>query len=379
MASIAQREAPGASLASSPLGAIELGGGGKLWIALVAGLLMLVADCWHVRHEMLRGLNDFPTFYAGARLTGTALYNEKANYELQRRNIGTFIPDVYFTRPAFYALFLRPLGWFSYLDAYWLWQGINLAALAAFLWLFYARFPAIVAVAALSGPVYSMIANGQDVALMLLFLGLCVWCLERRMPLNAGLVLSMCAIKPHLVFVVPLVLVVRREWRAVAGLALGGSVLMGLSFVMGGVRWVPEYIALLSHPGLHQHGSFGLRTAVEAVGLKGAVWAFATALICAMAGLWTARRSESTTVALAYAIPFSLLGAFHVYMHDLALLLVTCGVAAIHRKKLAGLTSAATIAGPLGFLTPPWSLVPLSTAAATAAWSSRHERSANNP
>ncbi|HYL39603.1 MAG TPA: glycosyltransferase family 87 protein [Bryobacteraceae bacterium] len=338
-------------------------------IAWAVGIVLFVAYAWRVRDRVLYGTNDFPTFYAGAKLAGTAaLYDEAANYALQGQSFGAVVRDVYFTRPAFYALLLKPLGWLPYLGAYWVWQAVNVLALIWFLALFSARFRALVAIAALSGPLYSMLVNGQDVALILLFLGSSLLCLRNGRPFAAGLLLSLCAIKPHLVFALPLVLVVRREWRALAGLALGGAVLTAMSFAAGGVHWLSDYAALLSHPGLHQHGSYGLRTAVEGLGLSGLKWALATAGVCAMPALWIAWRSEATDLALAYAIPFSLLGGFHVYMHDLALLLVTCAIAAAYQKRVIQIASAASVGGPLGFLTPPWSLLPLAAVAGTAFW-----------
>lgn len=57
----------------------------------------------------------------------------------------------------------------------------------------------------------------------------------------AGLLLSLLIIKPQLAWLIPLALLAGREWRALIGLAIGGSTLLAVTTLCFGIAIWPEY------------------------------------------------------------------------------------------------------------------------------------------
>lgn len=214
-------------------------GAGCIWLALLA---------WGQRERFLAGVNDFAQLYAGATLVGTPeLYSPEANKRVHREAIGVELSSVYYSRPPFYAFLLKPLAALPYRAAYWVFQSVSFLCLAWFLWAF-ARSPVEVALfACLYPPLIFVLLNCQDAGIALALAGAGYLLLERDRPFAAGLVWSMCAIKPHLFVFLPVVLIVHRKWRALAG----GCLLVALSFAAQGRNWISEYLALLRSPEIH--------------------------------------------------------------------------------------------------------------------------------
>src|SRR5260370_1248805 len=63
----------------------------------------------------------------------------------------------------------------------------------------------------------------------------------RKLDFWAGMALCLCAIKPHLFILMPLVVIPQRRWRILAGAAVGGTILLALSFLVGGPNWFGKY------------------------------------------------------------------------------------------------------------------------------------------
>ena len=57
----------------------------------------------------------------------------------------------------------------------------------------------------------------------------------------AGLVFSLLAIKIHWFLLLPIPLVMRRQWRVIGGLAAGGAILLCMSFAVAGPDWIPRW------------------------------------------------------------------------------------------------------------------------------------------
>ena len=100
----------------------------------VIGLLFLALLGYTQRDRFLAGQNDFVQLYAGSELSGTPrLFEPEASKEVHKRVLGVWLESVYYSRPPFYALFLRPLGMLPYKAAYWTFQSLNILAFLAFL------------------------------------------------------------------------------------------------------------------------------------------------------------------------------------------------------------------------------------------------------
>ncbi len=204
---------------------------------------------WVVRDLVFTGANDFLSFYAGARLVGTPdLYNHDRVKQIQSTEIGIPSDTLPFIRPPYYAALLWPLGKLPYMTAYAVWQLLNLAAVAGFVWLFPGgpRRKTLV-FTWWSVPVFWSFANAQDLPLVLLWIAVTLRLHQKGHPVAAGAVLSVCATKAHLFLLLPLLIANRECRRLLAGLALGGAVLMLVSVAVAGPRWMIEFFNINLH------------------------------------------------------------------------------------------------------------------------------------
>jgi len=301
------------------------------------------------------GRNDFLELYAGGQLAGSAdLYNQASVRAAELRAIGEY--GLPFPRLPYYALLLKPLTWMPYHRAYAVWIVMMVAALAAFgmLWP-HARPAGKWMLCCWSLPAWVSVFNGQDVALLLLWVALAVWLSRRGKEAAAGAVLALCASKYHLVVLVPLVILAQRRWRMAAGAAGTGAALLAVSFLVAGASWPREYWAALEGPGIQQAVSrmpnlYGLLRFLP----FGLAWqALATALVAGALFL-AARRTSGFEGPLALALVGGLLVNPHTYLADCALLLpaltMTAGGADGSRRRISGIALATPI---------PWFLLEL--------------------
>lgn len=240
------------------------------------GLACLVLLGWPQRQRALRGDNDFVSFYAGAKLSGTGdLYSRTANLAVIRSVLGFEMEGTTYIRPPFYARMLKPLAALPYRTA---WALFFLANLASVLW-FVARFspecPSLPFFASLSIPLLTPLMNGQDTPFLLAILGAAILLLRRNHDFAAGLVLSLCALKFHLFLFLALAFVVKKRWRAIQGGACGLSVLALLS--VGQIRpwinalrdpWIspdPQNLPNLHGLILTLHGAFWMELLIAAI------------------------------------------------------------------------------------------------------------------
>jgi alpha-1,2-mannosyltransferase len=106
----------------------------------------------------------------------------------------------------------------------------------------------LVVVAVFSLEAGTGILLGQSDGLMLLAATLALEALARRRPVIAGLLLAPLLLKPQLVWLVPPVLVVAREWRMLAALAGGAVVVLLGSIAVAGPGHLLDAIGLVTAP-----------------------------------------------------------------------------------------------------------------------------------
>ncbi len=308
-------------------------GSRSFFAGIVAGLLLLAAFAIPLRERALAGQNDFVGLYVGARLVNTPdLYSATAARRIQFEITEgkAHFPALSFIRLPFYAVLLSPLGRLPYPTAYAIFQAVNLAAIAALLFLAYRMYPDVLVLAAFSIPLLIAFANGQDVAIVAaLAIGAYLLAAGGR-DFAAGLLLSLGAIKIHLFVLVPVALILHRRWRFLAGGVCGGAALTGLCFLGGGLDWPGRMFVMLSDPEVHP-GAEGMTT------FRNLVWWIAgredTALELAMiatgvaAFCYMAWRIRDFRAVYALALAGGLLVSHHAYHHDLAILLAVVPLA----------------------------------------------------
>ena len=197
-----------------------------------------------------RGITDFIDLYAGAKLTFTGdQYNVARVLATEAHFTGYSSPTRLFMRLPVFGLLLWPLAQVPYLSASAIWESLCALAIASFPWIWPGRKRIwTITACCWSLPVWMTLAEGQDVAFLLLWLALAILALRKQRPILSGLLLSLCAAKFHLFLLLPIWLVLNRLWRVGAGVAIGGALLITASFLAGGVAWPQHYFDLLREP-----------------------------------------------------------------------------------------------------------------------------------
>ncbi|HZU26037.1 MAG TPA: glycosyltransferase family 87 protein [Bryobacteraceae bacterium] len=324
------------------------------WLPIAAGVVFLLSLAWLERGRALTGQNDFAQLYAAARLAGTPdLYSRAANLAAIQAIHGFTMESVVYTRPPFYAALLKPLASLPYLSAYAL---FSLATLSALIW-FFVRFgrecPSLPFFAAMSIPAAAALCDGQDTPFLLAIVGATVLLMRRSRLFAAGLVLSLCAIKFHLFLFVPLALLLKRQWRVLAGGILGTALLSLLGVVVNGPDSLRRYVQVLRDPWINPSAA----TMPNLHGLVAVLHGdmrleLALAGLVLLAFLWLAQRTGDLELLLAASVVCGLLVSFHSGIAD-DVLLFAVFVAVIGRSVNVPLRAAAAL-----ILTPvPYFLV----------------------
>ena len=292
-----------------------------LLAAVLTGIVFLCIPYATSVDLILHGRNDFAALYASARLVSTPyLYDAAVSLRVREEFAGERSPARQFIRLPYWAAFLWPFGRMNYLAGYWTFQAFSLAALIASILLWPGpRIPMLLA-CCWSLPVSSVLAQGQDVFFLVLWITLALRWADRR-PFAAGMVLALCASKFHLFLPLPLLLVARREGRIAAGLGSGGALLALVSFGVAGAGWPARFLKTIASPSVSpaQDSMPNLHNLLA--GLPGrTLWELSLALACA-AMVWVVARRSSWQVGLASALIAGLLTSVHAYLADCTLLI----------------------------------------------------------
>ena len=209
---------------------------------------------------------DLSSHLTGGRLIldGKAqqLYDVKTQWAVQQRMLGGGHPEFLdlFISPPFVALVYLPLSALPYEQAAALWTALTVLLLIVdlrLIWplvpnLHHHGFSFVLIVALSSWPVIELIADGQDSALMWLFLVGGLRLLLAGRDTLAGGVLGLGAAKPQLFLLIPVFLVLQRRWRALAAWLAVAIVLGMLSAALVTTDGIRPYVELLTSKQLHQ-------------------------------------------------------------------------------------------------------------------------------
>jgi hypothetical protein len=325
---------------------------GMLVLYFVAMIALHGDLLWQSRQSIPQGLPDFSSFYTAGRILrdgqGSRLYDDALQESVQRsfspsavQRRGAILPC---NHPPFEAVIFVPLAHLSYVRAYAVWLGVNLALLFSiplllrkrlealgkmplYLWLLapLAFFPAFIA-----------LLQGQDSIFLLFLYCLAYVSLDRRSELWAGGWLAAGLYKYHLVF--PFVLPLWRRKKVIAGfLIVAGSLLLislaitGWQGLVGYPRYVwetehnPKY--LLNSPQGLTANLRGLITAMVPAAHPeigtGLILLFSVTVLLLMmyaAGKTSWGDSGSRQAILALNLVGTILISYHIYVHDLSLL-----------------------------------------------------------
>ena len=215
---------------------------------IVAGLLIMAAlaplayDFWYLRDLMVPGRamigRDFLNSWAAANLAvqGQAAQIYSAAYmPMVRELLGLPIGTHNFSYPPALFLFVWPLAFLSYVPALLLWTAATGIAflLAARPYLARAGTPLWVA-AILPASLVNLWAGHHGFVLAALWLAAFASLPGR--PALAGALIALLTLKPHMGVLIPLVLMLRGEWRTIASAAAGTIVLVAASLLLFGLQ-----------------------------------------------------------------------------------------------------------------------------------------------
>jgi len=216
------------------------------------------------------------------------------------------------------------LSWLPYYRAYVTFQILSFGCLLFFLWFFGRSNKDLLTLAIMSPPLIANFILGQDVMLLVGLLTLTILLVRKGADFPAGLVLSLCAIKPHLFLLIPAAVLFHRRWKILQGAAVGGLVLGAVGLGSGGFAAYTKLFELVRNPVNspqpllmpNLRGFVNAITGGDNMPLLLTLWVATAAIVCFLA--W---RAESFESAVAYCLIGGVLVNFHAYMTDCLLLL----------------------------------------------------------
>src|SRR5438105_10940181 len=212
--------------------------------------------------HLLQGsqLSDWISFYTGGTLIragkGGHLYDASAQAAVQGQLWGGGGANMMgYPLPVFVALLFAPLSRLSFVTSYLVWLGINVALLAVLLrlswrWLEGVHRTLRAIFLGCAVPVTSLWVLMQAQVDLFVLMGLtgCYSLLRANRPFTAGTVLAIALCKPHLAAPVVLLLLLKGQWRAIAGfVAAGVPLLIAPALVLGPHLLVDQAQLVLSY------------------------------------------------------------------------------------------------------------------------------------
>jgi len=266
--------------------------------------------------------SDFLNFYTGGKLAFSGnIYSPGAEARIQSQLMGCGPSWEQFCRLPYFAGLLWPFAQLPFAAALAVWRCICVAAVLVFIWMWPGPRPVTLAVCGWSFPLMVAFAYGQDVPILLLAAGAGIALLGTRRDFAAGLCLAMGAAKPHLFVILVLVILVRRRWRAVAGLAAGGFVLAAGCFLAGGFRWPLDFWRTVRGPAGSPRPSTMINLHGAILALRAPWWMEAALAIAFLALIVWACSQVPLQPGLALALAGGVLLGGHSYLYDLVFLI----------------------------------------------------------
>jgi len=311
---------------------------------------MLLLNCsllWLTRQSITQGLPDFTIFYTAAKILQQGDRSRLYDDHLQKNVQTAFSPRglelrasvLPYNHPPFEALLFLPLAQFSYLTAYLLWLGINLALLATLPFILRPHLPGLrdlpiflwMLASLAFFPIFASLIKGQDSVLLLFLYSLAFVGLSRINERAAGIWTSLGLFKYHLVLPFAISFVGRK--RFLLSFILTALVLLLLCVLVTGWTGLlsyPRYVWSAEHnPQFVWNHSDGntpnLRGIICTLLSVNSISKRVVILACSFLVVflsWRAVRQAGTSSPLSFAIAIvaAELVSYHAFVHDLSVL-----------------------------------------------------------
>ncbi len=320
------------------------------------GMIVLHAVLfWIVRGQIVAGSSDFRIFYTAGlilrRGEGRALFNEELQVRTEREfalpaiQMGRALP---YNHPPFEAILYVPLTYLRYLPAYCLWFVINVLLLIgsiyrvrSYLPTLTCNFRPILILAPLAFyPIAYALLQGQDSILLMALYFLAYAELRGGHDLRAGAYLGLGLFKFHLILPFAFMLLLRRRWRALAGMTFVAVAELLISWVMVGgsqLLYYPHFAWQVNRQQLP-----GIIVPANMANLRGLLLGWnlmnpplrwvegVLAVVSVGLAVWASRQwkpsniqnSRSWDCGFSVCLVVSFLVGYHGYNHDMSLLLL---------------------------------------------------------
>jgi hypothetical protein len=294
-------------------------------------------------HLGVRGYADYIAFYAGGRIIadhqGRLLYSLGAQMSVQRQLVGFSNPLLPYTHLPFEALLFATLVWLPFGASLCVWLAVNAVLLVGFAHAIRPFIAAgapratglLVSIGLAFWPVMFCLNHGQDSILELVFFTLVFVSLKRGRDFSAGCWLALAMIKWQYVLPVLLLVIAKKQWKAVGGFAAAGAALAAVSLWLTWPTGPSDYLRLVrQYSGTWDQfyampSLYGL-VSMWAHGRAGQVIAAALSMVAMVLPAISARlgaaRDRAFDLQFSLAITAAVLAGYHVYTHDLSLLLL---------------------------------------------------------
>ena len=307
---------------------------GILVVVLLAGLFYWKAEQNYLHQDYVN--SNFFSFW----LSGHMVWTGQSPYDAAQWKAGfdavhaTYRPSAILQYPLPLMYFMAPIGALPVGSAYFAWNLLSqiLIALSVFLLLRVARAPAwlvlpIMALLLFFGPVFLTLQIGAVGSITLLAVALAIFLLETDRPVLAGVALAVTLLKPPqaltLLALAGIWFLARRQWKAIAGIVLGGLLLL-VVWLLRDPQWLSKFQGssgfLLAHTLGSQSNVFNLaylacgrnETCMWGLGAVGALVVLGVGAYV----LWLKRQAWTDWQAFSFMIPLSFLTALYMWSYD---------------------------------------------------------------
>jgi hypothetical protein len=294
-------------------------------VALACALILAALIVWLRLGGMLKSSIDYPQFYFAGQLVQSgqaSKLHDTAAYEplLEAAGLRRGALSTYFNRPAFAALLYGPLAIFSYQTGRYVFIAINCLIWAVLIWKLpqWLDAPGHLRVWLFCFfPFIGAVGTCQDTLLVTLSTAYACCVLLKRNETAAGIVLSLGLFKPHLLILMPFLLIVQGKRRALWSFLLSGSVLGLVSIAMVGPSGIRQWLALLAAPSTDMMPE--VMANIRALGINLGLPAALAAGFIVLTGAVTVLLRGSYEQRLSVTILATLLFCPHTYSQDFSL------------------------------------------------------------
>jgi glycosyl transferase family 87 len=301
----------------------------------ILGVIFYLKAQQNFQHQDYINSNFFSFWLSGRMVwTGESPYDTTQWLHGFDAYAATYRPSQILQYPLPLMFFMAPVGLLPVGQAYFAWQIVTLCIIAFCVYALLRHEPSrkllflpLMLFLMFFGPVYLTLEIGSVGAISLLAVTLTIVLLGAKKPLLAGMALSLTLLKPPqaltLLFLGGIWLLTTRQWKALAGMVLGGLVLLVIWMVrdpLGLEKFRGSSGFLLGHTLGIQSNVFGFSYLAcgQSENCMWIVGSAALVLILALGTLyiWRYRSRHTAWEAFNIIIPLGFVSALYLYSYD---------------------------------------------------------------